>query len=190
MNIRRIILLICFPFMVMPLKGQVNHVLNFGFAQYSSCNGIGGCAGSAVTNWYAPTINSLNWFSTCYGMGTAGVPQNLDGYQFARTGESYSNITFSEINHIRTYITGTFSDSLIATKKYCVTFYVSLGDSSWYAISGIGAHLSNDSICEPNSYDTVLHYTPQIENPSNNILTDKIDWVPISAEYTAGGGNL
>ncbi len=34
----------------------------------------------------------------------------------------------------------------------------------------------------------MLHYAPQVENPSNTILTNKVDWIPISEEYIAKGG--
>jgi len=187
---KRIILFICFPFVFIAAKAQINNVLNYSFEQQFGCGGLGDCSNTGVTNWYQPTINAVNWFSyPCYGSsGSVGVPSNIGGYQFARSGQSYSGVEFSETGHTRTYIVGTFSNNLIATKKYCVAFYVSLGDSTWWAISAIGAYLSNNSIpCNSNS-DTVLHYIPQIENPSNNILTDKKDWVPVSGEYTAMGG--
>jgi hypothetical protein len=187
---KRIILILFFPLFAIGIKGQVNHVLNYSFELYSNCAGlIGNCTGSAVPNWYCPTNPPIDWFSyPCGGsLSTIGVPQNFAGYQFARTGEAYAGVEFSETGPTRTYITGTFPDSLINTKKYCITFYVSLGDSTWWAISGIGAYLSIDSICGGNNFD-ILRYVPQIENPINKILTNKIDWVSISGEYQANGG--
>lgn len=169
-------------------NGQVNKVLNYSFEKYGSCSGLGNCTGSAVGDWYSPVLSYINWFSfPCFGYSaTEGVPQNIAGYQYARTGVCYGGVEISEAP-TRTYITGTFSNTLIATKKYCITYYVSLGDSVWWAVSAMGAYLSKDSIvCESNW--NVLLDTPQINNLSTNILTDKINWVPISGEYQASGG--
>ena len=148
------------------------------------------CPGTEpVFYWYVPTGGSSDRFNSCFNQGTLGMPQNYAGWQYARSGISYAGIDMCETSHYRDYITGRFFDTLTATKKYCVTFYVSLGDSLWFAVSGIGAYLSADSICEDRNFpDTALPYIPQIENPSNNILTDKINWVPVSGEYTASGG--
>ena len=175
--------------------GQVNHVLNYSFEKDTACTVISSCPLpdniQYYRNWYCPSSTFVDWFSyPCFGSsGTEGVPQNDAGYQFARTGRCYAGIEFSETGPTRGYITGTLSDSLIPTKKYCVTFYVNLGDSVWWAISAIGAYLSSDSICAGNNYN-ILPYTPQVENPSNNILTDKVNWVPVSSEYTASGGEI
>jgi len=70
---------------------------------------------------------------------------------------------------------------------YCVTYYVSLADSVTYASNTLGAYLSNNPACNPNTIDT-LPYIPQILNPSTNLLSDKINWVPVSGEFTASGG--
>jgi len=181
-----------FTFTIIRTEGQVNSVLNYSFEQYTGCSGIGYCGFTAVNNWYQPTINGFNWCSYyCGGSnGTDGVPQNFIGYQNARTGMSYALVSTDTVNQVD-YITGTFSDSLKANTKYCITFYVSLADSEWWASDLIGAYLSNDSIICNYSIDTALtQFIPQIENPFGNFLTNKLGWVPISGEYQAHGGEI
>jgi hypothetical protein len=142
-----------------------------------------------VKHWYDPSDGYVNWFSPCFGsIANEGVPQNFLGYQFARTGQCYAGISPIGAGNAVGYITGTLSDSLKATEKYCVTFYVSLADSEWWATNSIGAYFSNDSICG-NTYN-VLPYTPQIENPASNFITNKVDWVSVSGEFQANGGEI
>jgi hypothetical protein len=165
-------------------------MLNYSFEQHGSCAQIGNCTGSAVGDWWEPTWNGGNWFSNpCFGSSASfGVPQNDLGYQYARTGGCYAAFTTDTANQGQAdYLTGILSDTLKTNIKYCVTFYVSLMDSEWWAISRIGAYFTQDSLCGPNSL-TPLLYTPQIENQVNKFITDKIHWVPISGEFQAAGG--
>jgi len=166
---------------------QVNCVLNYSFEQHTNCGGILGCSvGTGVNNWISPE-GFVNWYSfPCNGASSnEGVPQNFLGYQYARTGQSYAGI-LADTDNVAGYITGTLIDTLKSNVKYCVTFYVSLADSEWWAFSAIGAYLSNDSICT-GTYST-LSYTPQIINPLTDTIKDKINWTPISGEFQANGG--
>jgi hypothetical protein len=185
---RQIIVIAVLTMTFLNSRAQVNYVLNYSFEQDTLCGGIGTCSATWVNNWFNPTISYIDWNSyPCFGAsGTTGVPQSLGGYQYARTGQCDAVILADTINDVG-YITGTLSDSLKATKKYCVTFYVSLADSEWWAISEIGAYLSNDSLCNESTVRP-LTYVPQIENPATNFLTNKVDWIPISGEFQAMGG--
>jgi hypothetical protein len=173
------------------LPAQQNLVLNSGFEQaISGCGGFNsGCSGSTITSWNSPTGGTPDWFDTCNGGPpfTLYVPQNYAGYQYPHSGNAYAGISPDNQNAYREYITGQFSSPLKGGTKYYVTFYVSLADSQWYASGAMGAYLSVTPPCEADSIN-VLPYTPQIENPLTNILTDKMHWVPISGEYTALGG--
>jgi hypothetical protein len=59
----------------------------------------------------------------------------------------------------------------------------------WWAGSAIGTYFSNDSLCYSSS-QTTLPFTPQIENPLTNFITDKVNWTPISGQFTASGGEI
>ena len=190
MYCKRLILISLF---ILPLVssslGQVNNMLNYSFEQHTGCSGIGNCSWTNVNNWYEPSDGGVVWFSfPCYGSGgDAGVPLSWYGYQYARTGQSYGAFLAGDTVGEADYLTGTLSDSLKPNIHYCVTFYVSLADSFWWGMSKIGAYFTNDSLCLANTYN-VISVTPQIENPASNFITNKIDWVPISGEFQAKGG--
>ena len=166
-----------------------NLVPNYSFEDNPTC-------GAGITNappWFNPAIWGTPdcWISCSLG-SISGVPDNWFGYQPARTGVAYAGLAaLLGINdplepNQREYIEVPLDSALIAGKKYCVRFYVNLGDSSKYATSSMGAFLSVDSIIS-DSHDT-LPFIPQISNPLSNTLTDKVNWVLISGEYTALGG--
>ena len=67
-------------------------------------------------------------------------------------------------------------------------FYVNLRDKSRYATSNFGVYFSNDSCLAPPPPPNLISYIPQIENPYNNVITDKVNWIPIELEYLAQGG--
>ncbi len=166
-------------------------MLNFSFEKATGCGEIGNCTKTLVDNWHRPTLGTPDWFNPCDGSPhDFWMPQNYAGYQLARSGTSYAGIAFDNIfSPYREYITGTLSDSLKTNKKYCVDFFVSLGDSLWYAGSALGAYFTKDNICD-STFDSTLHYVPQIENPLSNFIIDKINWIPISGEFTASGGEI
>jgi len=138
---------------------------------------------------------SPDYFNKCYHGSSptpVGVPSNFEGHQYARTGNAYAGIgiVFNKMYpvHISTeYIEVRLLDSLIANKNYIIKFFISLGDTSAWATNRIGAYISKDSVYNP-SDPQELPYTPQIENPIDSELTNKIDWVPISGTYKATGG--
>lgn len=114
------------------------------------------------------------------------VPGNFLGYQFARNGEGYAGIiTFNQPFVFREYISVELKDPLLKNRKYCVEFYVSLADSATYTNNSLGVYFSNISL--PATY-SVMPFTPQIANPSNNLLNDKENWVKISGDFIAAGG--
>jgi len=145
--------------------------------------------------WFRPTFNTPDLFNKCYHSSSptpVGVPNNFEGHQYARTGNGYAGFAIIFNKSYPTdigaeYIEVRLIDSLKAGKNYTITFYVSLGDTSAWATNRVGAFISKDSIF---NYSTTveLPYSPQIENPIDSELTNKIDWVPISGTYKATGG--
>jgi gliding motility-associated-like protein len=167
---------------------QQNLVPNASFEAYTICPGNQGGLFLAYP-WYSPTMNTPDYFHQCNNSinGQAGVPCNWVGCQNARTGVAYAGWG----NHFgtpnaREYISVRLSDSLKSGKKYCVEFFVSRAGRGLGAIDRVGAHLSKDSIFQAHIY--VLPFQPQIEHPQGNIIYDSTNWVLISGQYTAQGG--
>ncbi|MEO5641766.1 MAG: hypothetical protein ABIQ40_01180 [Bacteroidia bacterium] len=178
------ILLSCF---CVQANGQINLVPNPSFEFFTSCPTTGAQI-QLATPWVDPDAQSSDYFHTC-NVGSVGVPQNICGYEVAQDGLGYaglcSYLSNQFIQNYREFIEVALTDTLRSGKKYCVTFYVSLADSSEYAVSNISAYFS------PNGGGTnipnYLNYNPQINNPSSNVINDITGWTKISGTFLAVG---
>ena len=178
-------------------KGQTNLIPNGSFEVLSSCD-VGTSKISTAFPWFQPnmpaTMGSSDIWNSCSNNSENGVPNNIIGYQYAQTGNSYAGIGifFSQFDHFpiegREYIEVELTEYLIAGKRYDVVFYVSPG-TKWYnnlASNGIGVHFSIDSIL--NYVGGSIFLTPDIVSPPNLIISDTVNWTKIQGEYTAQGG--
>jgi gliding motility-associated-like protein len=166
-----------------PAQAQ-NLVPNPSFEIYTSCPTVPSGNIYLAAPWFNPTVTSPDYFHSCSG---TTVPNNAVGFQYPRTGNAYAGIAARVIGlpQYREYIEVELLDTLKAGKIYCINFYVSLSDSSEIAINKFGLYLSNDSVI---SSANVLPFIPQIEHSSANMLADKQNWISISGQYVAIGG--
>ena len=179
-------------------KAQNNLVPNWSFEEITSCP-----TGTIYTSelpyaspWQNPSNGTPDLFGSCdkeIPYGFYGVPNNSKGYQLPHSGENYCGAMFYYNNqphpniNTREYIQIKIIDSLQQNQRYCMTFYLSLADSaSGYAISNVGAYISQGSVTNFNQY--LISETPQILNPINKYLINKKTWTPIQGMYTAAGG--
>lgn len=142
--------------------------------------------------YFGTTTNSCSsdLFSTCAGSGpfVAGVPANGMGSETARTGSNYSGIgVWFVAAESREYIEVPLISPLVAGNNYTVSFYVSLSDSSNYAITNLGAFFSQDSLLDT-TYYVISYITPQVINNASNLLTNKSGWTLVTENYLASGG--
>ncbi len=166
-----------------------NLVPNPSFENYDSCPRYNGDL--FCIPWYSPTVSTPDYFNECWNESwndNMDVPINRFGAEAARSGVAYAGIYTQLVTvNAREYITIRLFDSLKAGSKYCVEFYVSLGDSSWGGVNFLGAHLSStpDTMYAGfNMYN--LPFQPQIEYDS--IMNDTSGWTKISGLYIALGG--
>ena len=165
-----------------------NLVPNPSFESYISCpttllHQIDRC-----NDWFNPTGATPDYYNSCSVSVYADIPLNIYGFQNERTaGNAYTGISLYSINpNDREYVEVKLTQSLVAGKKYCVTFYVSCADSSELATSRLGIYLSNDSAL--GYFSDTLAFQPQVENMFGNIISDSVGWVKISGIYSAAGG--
>jgi len=192
MSIRNLILIVITLFSF-EIKAQINLVPNPSFEamdSYCSCSSI-----DLTPPWVSATGGSPDCFKTCAILQPPWlVPQNMFGYQWPRTGIGYAGFGVYIANNPpwynhREYPQVELSDSLKVGKKYSISFYVNLCDSSCYAADNIGVYLSDTAIYKPiGDHSPFSSFTPQITNPQGNFITDKENWVEISGIYTAHGG--
>lgn len=169
--------------------GQVNLVPNPSFEIISECpyriNKI------FTPPWRTPNAGGPDSYNTCF-IGKMGVPENLGGFQFAKTGQGYTGIILymllkDIINYYfehRQYIQVQLTDSLVIGKNYKVGCYINLIDSGKYAIDNIGIYFSKDTFYFPSI--SKPPYVPQIE--FDTLLTDTQNWMYLSKVYKAFGG--
>ena len=196
---KNLFLLICSLYLISNTQAQ-NLVPNPSFETITSCPHGDNYIYRAQpwfqpSYWHGNVINSSSsdLYNACAGTAfTVGVPINGGGgFQYARTGVGYAGIfTHSDTNNYREYIEVPLIDTLIANHSYCVEFYVSLNINNVFgmAISNIGAYFSFDSLLDASNLHTIDYILPQVENQSGNILNDTLNWMMISGNYIAIGG--
>jgi len=175
------------------VRGQQvgNYVSNGSFEEMYDCTN------QQITNAkYWRSIDSINSmpliFSTCSGMMT--VPLNSFTYQWPKFGENYvagtqySPPPVSLDGDNRNYLRNRLKRNLNSGKTYCISFYVNITSNSTSGIDALGAYFGDDNL------DTITHggitltyLSPQIENSTNNIITDTLNWVLITGTFVANG---
>ncbi len=164
---------------------QVNLVPNPSFENYTTCPYNGGQAWSAEP-WYN-AYGGCDYFNEC---GTNGydVPLNKIGWEYARTGRGYSQISaWSNLYpNAREFLGVELEDTLVASNNYLVSFFVSMPDSIWYAVKNVGIYLSKEQ--PVSNADSLLGKAPQIEYQGSNYLDNKVGWIKIEDIYVAEGG--
>ena len=195
-NLMRNILVILLLFYGLTTKEQVvigtNLVNNPSFEDYDTC--------PANTNQLYRTIYwwglSSDYFNACspstfYGVS---VPLNGYGYQYAHTGNAYAGVGFSTYyatpTNYREAIKTKLNNTLIANKRYCTKYYVSLAEYSYLYpynlifLDSLGMLFTNDSIQDTTV--PVLNNGVKFQNSLANI--DTINWLKISNSFIANGG--
>jgi gliding motility-associated-like protein len=195
------------------LFAQTNLVLNPSFEDYSLCpNNFGQIC--RANYWFQPNYrpsnpyinvcdySSVEYFNSCFSnLNGLNVPNNYWGYQKANNGEAYTGIysgTFYDTlpnlsKNYREYIEGTLSEPLREEKKYCFEFYISLANKSKNATDRIGIYFDTDSIkaFQGNWHTCITHLlpiTPYYETPEGYFWADTVNWMRVSGEFIAQGG--
>ena len=166
---------------------QVNLVPNPSFEDTLACSYYTNQYQGYVANWMGLSPQYFN--DSCQYLGV-GVPDNVWGYQWPRTGGAYSGIntlfldSFAFTVNKRDYIYVPLSDTLKAGQYYSVSFYVNLANNCEYACNSIGAWFSKTV---PMLNGFVLRVTPQLNN-ANVALTDTMGWTQVKGIFAATGG--
>jgi hypothetical protein len=167
-----------------------NLVVNGDFETYLSYSSpIGNAVG-----WRSPTMGSPDYLHSYNTNASYRTPLNLFGFQYARSGQAYagfavrSEATMPIYANLREYPMGTLTDTLIANGKYCVKFYISLSDSSKWAINKMGIFFTKNIITHHDStFYHNMNVVPDIQF-EEKFYSDTADWIELSGLYTAEGG--
>ena len=156
----------------------------------------------SVEAWWQPSGGSSDYFNACSSR-ECGVPRNKLGYQAAHSGNAYCGIYCSQADY-REYLQTQLREPLTKGRRYRVSFWVSLADKSPYAVGSIGALLTNERVGDSSQgvlmrcdYQEVAsgvrqsintYYQPQVVFTGDAPLDNVHEWVEISGEMTASGG--
>jgi gliding motility-associated-like protein len=138
--------------------------------------------------WYVPTFDSSDFYNGCSPSGISGVPANVNGFQKAHSGSGYAGVScFSTLstNH-RAYIQVGLTDSLIAQRNYCISVFVNLANTSGFALTELGAFFSTAPLTSLSQ--APLAVIPQLSSAAHVYLKDTLNWMLISGNYVAQGG--
>lgn len=138
--------------------------------------------------WTSPTGANADLFSeSVVPESPAYAPKNANGFQSALTGSNYAGVTWYSYmdKQPRTYLQVKLKETLKKGQKYCVSYYVSLGDLSKYSSDHLGAYLSRMLVNkkEPAS----LTYTAQVPALQTKIYEDMDGWQGVCGVYEANG---
>jgi len=137
--------------------------------------------GSSAFNYYLIEWNKINkatpdFFNKENPAPYYKQPKNFVGNKFPYFGYSYTGIiVYSKDVKIlgcnwREYISTKLKFKLIKGEKYCLSMYVSLGDTCNYAADGLEAYFS--TTISKYRYTTNLPYEPQIKNIGGSVITN------------------
>lgn len=138
--------------------------------------------------WFQPGLGTSDYFQTSTP-GPIGSPSNFVGHQQAHGGNSYAGIAAFGI-FFPEFLSIKLAEPMVAGGSYHVSFYVSLADSSRFAIDKLGAHFSVDSLIDYSTVNPTRHFNvmPQVESPSGQIIADTSNWTLIQDWFIAQGG--
>lgn len=179
------------PPMLLCVGGQ-NLVPNPQLENKSYCPSFFGQVPDAAP-WFNPTVATPDYLNTCSTFWPVGVPNNGMGNQLAFSGNGYMGaFVYSRYGTnpppgYREYIEAPLLTPLVAGMTYQVSFRVSLGDLSGWAISEIGAHFSFGPLVN-GATQGPLNVIPQVVNPSGSPLTSTNSWMLVQGTFTAVGG--
>ncbi len=181
-----------------------NMVYNPSFEEHRECPQYIEALGvmQEVDAWWQPTGGSSDYFNSC-GKRECSVPLNKLGYQSARSGEAYCGIYCSREQY-REYLQTRLKSPLMAGKHYRVSFWVSLSEKSPHAVATLGALFTKECIedstlgivmqretidlGDQGAQSIAVYFKPQVVNPRERPLTDTKEWMEVSGEFTAEGG--
>jgi len=175
------------------LLGAQNLLKNPSFESISRCPDRLGNFHSEVADWSSPTLASTDYFNSCSTeMGTA---DNFNGSQDADFGKGYAGMYLFAPDDYREYVQGELVKTLMAGKRYEISFFLSLAERSDFAVKELGLVFSREKLELPirkelsrmqlykqdgNTYSFV-----QLNNP--DFLIETKEWVRMNVEYTATG---
>ena len=160
----------------------VNYISNGSFESLNSFSSTS--LYTSVNYWQAIDTNKSGVYLATKLPPFANAPYAL-GFQYPRTGNNYIIASFIGT---RSYPRNRLKETLKPNTVYCVTFYVVNTNNNPYAIGSIGAYFGNSNVDTIQQCNLPLTFlTPQVEHSNSVIITDTLNWIPITGTFVANG---
>ncbi len=140
-----------------------------------------------ATGWSSPTNEKADVFSETVAGAPISSPRNQFGDQSALDGINYAGVRWWSYQNKqpRSYLQAKFKKMLKKDQKYCVKFYVSLGDLSKYSTNELGAYISKIPIKK--GEEMSLTYNAQVPHLRDKVQSDLYSWQGVCGIYEAKG---
>ena len=188
---RLIVLLSTFVLFSFFAKTQLNLVPNPGFEIFDTCpknelnppySGVDAICHAIP--WFQPNSpyhfcsGSSDFFHQCAN----SVPQNIVGFQYARTGSGYAGAGITDNPNLNggEYLEVELINKL-ERKKYCVSYFIKTPLVDWSSTNCIQARFTKDSVIS-NSFDRI-YLSDGVG--ATNIVRDTLNWFLVKGIYNA-----
>lgn len=162
-----------------------NYVSNGGFEKVVIS--ASATTSSGVENWSAIDSTQGAFLLLSLGAPFYNAPQFSLGFQYPRTGNNFIASEFYCSSCGRWNPKNRLKSQLRPNKTYCVKYYVVNTNNCRIAIDSYGAYFGDNSMDTIKKCNIPLTYLiPQIEN-SNGIITDTMNWIPVTGTFVANG---
>lgn len=142
----------------------------------------------AAKGWDSPTNAKADLYSESVdGESPIKAPKNANGFQSALSGVNYAGVLWYSYmdKEPRTYLQVKFKKMLKKGQKYCISYYVSLGDLSKYSSDQVGAYVSRIAVHKKD--EASLTYEAQIPDLKTKVYDDLNGWQGVCGVYEAKG---
>jgi hypothetical protein len=162
-------------------QSSTNLVPNSSFEAHANCPEKAGQI-RTLYKWKADPSFPVDYYHACANE-SFGVPRNQFGYQHAPRGKGYIGITVEKRpSGQRSFAHIELDQTLRQYQLYRISFKVSLAEASGMASDGLGIYLSRQS---PTKF---RDHVPQIYLSEEQFLTDTAQWMEVSQQFLAQGG--
>lgn len=160
-----------------------NMIPNPSFELFSACPTGWGQLGNATPWTNVWTGGSPDLFNFCTSATQVSVPGNVMGWQMPRDGMGYAGFYNSATT--KEYLQSPLTSPLLAGQRYDFSMWVVLGNNIGMATDDMGAYFSPTQV----TTGTVpLSVVPQVLNPAGNVLADTMNWMLVTGQFVASGG--
>lgn len=142
----------------------------------------------SATGWIMATGQSADLFAPSSKVTEILTPLNAYGTEEPYDGSNYAGIVAYSYNDKmpRSYLMSKLVKPLQKGKRYCVTFYVSLAESSKYSTNAIGASFSKKPYASTEKASIIADV--DVTRGDNKILSGFYGWDKVCNTYLAKGG--